>query len=62
MHDLIVEACKTGDIEKLRPLLDTGEDGTQLSLGGIDGDPIAFLRGYPATRKARRSWRSSRRC
>ena len=44
MHDLLVEACKTGDIEKLRPLLDTGEDGTQLSLGGIDGDPIAFLR------------------
>ena len=44
MHDLIVEACKSGDIEKLRPLLDTGEDGTQLSLGGIDGDPIAFLR------------------
>ena len=39
-----MEACKSGDIEKLRPLLDTGEDATQLSLGGIDGDPIAFLR------------------
>ena len=43
-REMIIEACKTGDIEKLRPLLDTGEDGTQLSLGGIDGDPIAFLR------------------
>ena len=45
MHDLLVEASKTGDVEKLRPLLDTGEDGTQLSLGGTDGDPIALLRG-----------------
>jgi hypothetical protein len=45
MHDLLVEAARTGDIEKLRPLLDTGEDGTQLSLGGTDGDPIALLRG-----------------
>ena len=45
MHDLLVEASKTGDVEKLRPLLDTGEEGTQLSLGGTDGDPIALLRG-----------------
>lgn len=44
IHNLIIEACKTGDVEKLRPLIDTGEDGTQLSLGGIEGDPIAFLR------------------
>jgi len=43
-RQMIVDACKTGDLEKIRPLLDTGEDGTQLSLGGIDGDPIAFLR------------------
>ena len=43
-REMIIEACKSGDLEKLRPLLDTGEDGTQLSLGGIDGDPIAFLR------------------
>lgn len=41
---LIIEATKTGDIEKLRPLLGTGEDETQLSLGGIEGDPIKFLR------------------
>jgi hypothetical protein len=43
-RETIIEACKTGDLEKLRPLFDTGEDATQLSLGGIDGDPIAFLR------------------
>ena len=43
-REMIIDACKTGDLEKLRPLLDTGDDGTQLSLGGIDGDPIAFLR------------------
>jgi hypothetical protein len=43
-REMIIEATKTGDLEKLRPLFDTGEDATQLSLGGIDGDPIAFLR------------------
>ena len=43
-RQMIIDACKTGDLEKIRPLLDTGDDGTQLSLGGIDGDPIAFLR------------------
>lgn len=45
MHGLLIEACKTGDIEKLRPLIGTGEAMTQLSLGDIDGDPIAFLKG-----------------
>jgi hypothetical protein len=45
MHDLMVEACKSGDIEKLRPLIGTGDAMTQLSLGEIDGDPIAFLKG-----------------
>jgi hypothetical protein len=45
MHDLIIEACKSGDIEKLRPLIGKGDTMTQLSLGGIDGDPITFLKG-----------------
>lgn len=45
MHDLIVEAAKSGDIEQLRPLVGMGEDATQLSFGGTDGDPIAFLKG-----------------
>lgn len=44
MHGLIVEAAKTGDIEKLRPLIGVGDNITQLSLGGIEGDPIEFLR------------------
>jgi hypothetical protein len=44
LHDRIMEACKSGDIEKLRPLLETGESGTQLSFGGIEGDPIDYLK------------------
>jgi len=44
MHDLIVEACKSGDIEKLRPLIGTGTSMTQLSLAEIDGDAIDFLK------------------
>jgi hypothetical protein len=44
MHRLIVEACKSGDIEKLRPLVGTGDSMTQLSLTEVDGDPIAFLK------------------
>ncbi len=43
MHDKIVAACKTGDIEKLRPLIGKGSDQTQVSLGGNEGDPISFL-------------------
>ena len=43
-HQAIIDACKSGDIEKLRPLLDAGESGTQLSFGGVEGDPIAFLK------------------
>ncbi len=45
MHDLIVEACKSGDIEKLRPLVGQGDSMTQLSLAEMDSDPIAFLKG-----------------
>lgn len=45
MRELIMEAAKTGDVEQLRPLLGTGENMTSLSFGGIESDPIAFLRG-----------------
>ncbi|TKC94171.1 MAG: hypothetical protein E5W98_36280, partial [Mesorhizobium sp.] len=45
MHDLILEACKSGDIEKLRPLIGQGDTMTQLSLSEIVGDPITFLKG-----------------
>jgi len=44
MRQLIIDACKSGDIEKLRPLIGTGEGATQLLLGELDGDPIDFLR------------------
>nr|WP_048647804.1 hypothetical protein [Nitratireductor soli] len=44
MHGLIVEACKSGDLEALRPLIGNGDSMTQLSLGGLDGDPLEFLR------------------
>lgn len=44
MRQLILDATATGDLEKLRPLIGTGDDATQLSLGGLDGDPIAFLK------------------
>jgi hypothetical protein len=52
-HDLLLEACKSGDVEKLRPLIDTGENGTQLSFGGVNGDPIAFLKELSADKEGR---------
>lgn len=45
MHDLLVEAAKTGDVEKLRPLMGTGDSAPELSLGEVEGDQIEFLRG-----------------
>lgn len=42
MRDLILEACRSGDPERLRPLIGIGEGATQLSFGGVD-DPIAYL-------------------
>jgi len=44
MRRLIIEACRSGDIEKLRPLIGTGDNATQLLLGELEGDPIDFLR------------------
>ena len=44
MHQLILEATKSGDIEKLRALIGTGDSQTMLSLGGFDGDPIEYLK------------------
>lgn len=45
MRDRIVEAAKSGDLEKLRPLLGLGNDRTLLTLGEGDGDPVAILKG-----------------
>lgn len=44
MRQLIYDAAKTGDIEKLRPYIGYGDDVTMLSLGGYDEDPIEFLK------------------
>ncbi len=44
MRELILEAAKSGDIERLRPLIGFGQSITSLSLGGFDGDPIEFLK------------------
>jgi hypothetical protein len=44
MHELITAACRSGDIEKLRPLIGMSDSATQLSLAGLEGDPIEFLR------------------
>lgn len=44
MHDLIVEAARSGDIEKLRPLIGSNDSATQLSFGGVEGDRIEFLK------------------
>lgn len=44
MRQLIYDAAKSGDIEKLRPYIGYGDDVTMLSLGGYDADPIDFLK------------------
>jgi hypothetical protein len=44
LRDQILEVTKSGDIQKLRPLIGMGDDMTQLSLIAIDGDPIDYLK------------------
>ena len=44
MRELIIEAARTGEPERLRALLGTGPTATQLSLSGIEEDPIEYLR------------------
>lgn len=45
MHDRIVEAAKSGDVELLRPLLGLGDDATLLTFGEASGDPVDTLKG-----------------
>lgn len=45
LRDKLVAIAKAGDIEALRPLIGTGEDGTMLSFGEGNEDPIALLKG-----------------
>ena len=44
MRELIVEACKTGDPEKLRPLIGAGESRTRLALDDAEADPVDILK------------------
>lgn len=44
MRIALVEAAASGDIERLRPLLSTGADETQVSVGDAPEDPIAALK------------------
>ncbi len=44
MRELIVQAARSGDPERLRALLGTGPSATQLSLSGLEEDPVAYLK------------------
>ena len=44
MRERIMQAARDADFEALRPLMGGGSEGTQLSFGVVDGDPIDFLR------------------
>lgn len=44
MREKIMEACRGGDLEALRPLIGMSPETTQFSLGESDQDPIAFLK------------------
>lgn len=44
MRRLIIEACRSGDLENLRPLLGFGSDATLVMIDERPEDPIAFLR------------------
>ena len=40
----LIEICRAGDIEALRPYLQTGEDATVITFGDAEGDPITALK------------------
>lgn len=44
MRETIMQAARNADFEALRPLMGSGDERTQLSFGGVDDDPIDFLR------------------
>jgi hypothetical protein len=44
MRELILDAAATGDPEKLRALLGTGPNATQLAFSEIESDPVDYLR------------------
>ena len=44
MRQALVEAAASGDIERLRPLLGSGKDSTEISVGETAGDPVNTLK------------------
>jgi len=44
MRELILQAAATGDPDKLRSLLGSGPNATQLAQGQTDADPVEYLR------------------
>lgn len=44
LRERLMAIAKTGDIEALRPYIQVGEEGTLLSFGETEGDPIQFLK------------------
>ncbi|GEO84499.1 MULTISPECIES: hypothetical protein [Alphaproteobacteria] len=44
MRELLIEAAASGDVERMRPLLNPGPDQTQIALGTSDADPVAALK------------------
>lgn len=44
LRRLIMDAARSGDVERLRPLLGNPGTGTQLSFGDTPDDPVEFLR------------------
>ena len=44
MRELVVEAARSGDIERLRALIGRGDTQTQLSTADTPDDPIVFLK------------------
>ena len=44
MRQLLLDVAMSGDIEKLRPLIGTGDEATQLSLSDLEDDPITYLK------------------
>lgn len=43
-REKLLEAALSGDIERLRPLIGSGDEAANLAFGGVEGDPIAFLK------------------
>ena len=46
MRELIIKAALTGDVEKLRPLLNPGPNQTELLADGDDSDPVETIKGF----------------